>query len=155
MQVNRWSFNRFADRWLATLESEPDLAVTAEELPGSPPKEGGDYTSFFYRNMMSNSFWSATKVYARLQAEIDMARIACALERFRLELGRYPQNLEELHPEYLAAIPRDISSHAAYSYRRFDEQGYMIWSRGFHARPEPNLADIDFRQDWLWLLKRE
>ena len=45
---------------------------------------------------------------ARVQAGVDMARIACALERYRLTHDEYPQTLDALAPQFIESIPNDI-----------------------------------------------
>ena len=44
------------------------------------------------------------------------ARIACAIERCRLDTGSIPQNLESLVPGYLPAIPADVYSAKSFVY---------------------------------------
>jgi hypothetical protein len=39
---------------------------------------------------------------------VDQARIACALERYRLANGKYPAALADLIPRFLDKIPADV-----------------------------------------------
>src|SRR5262249_33555473 len=43
----------------------------------------------------------------RAQTYVDAARVACALERFRLANGRLPEMLDALVPRFIDAIPND------------------------------------------------
>jgi hypothetical protein len=43
--------------------------------------------------------------FAFAQSGVNLARVACALERYRLARGSYPETLEALGPNYLAKLP--------------------------------------------------
>lgn len=45
---------------------------------------------------------------ASAQSAIDLARVACALERHRLAEGKYPADLSALSPRFLAKLPVDL-----------------------------------------------
>jgi hypothetical protein len=44
---------------------------------------------------------------ASAQASVDMALVACALERYRLANGRYPDVLQSLAPRFIEKLPHD------------------------------------------------
>ncbi len=51
------------------------------------------------------------------QTVADQVVVACALERFRIRRGVYPERLEELAPEFLAEVPKDVFTGEALKYR--------------------------------------
>jgi hypothetical protein len=57
-----------------------------------------------------------------VQYTIDSCRVACALERFRLKNGAYPEQLAQLVPDELPGIPEDHFGKGPFHYRR-DESG--------------------------------
>jgi len=63
----------------------------------------------------------------RFQADIDMARTAVAIERFRLTNGALPRDLATLVPDYLDQVPIDPFDGQPIRYRR-TEPGYRLYS---------------------------
>mgnify|MGYP001612729570 CR=1 FL=1 len=45
---------------------------------------------------------------AQMQTFVDAARVACALERYRLTEGKLPENLDALVPRFIETIPTDV-----------------------------------------------
>ncbi|KPK51424.1 MAG: hypothetical protein AMS22_10940 [Thiotrichales bacterium SG8_50] len=63
----------------------------------------------------------------RFRADIDMARTAVAIERFRLTKGDLPRDLASLVPDYLDQVPIDPFDGQPIRYRR-SEPGYRLYS---------------------------
>jgi len=63
----------------------------------------------------------------RFQADIDMARTAVAIERFRLTKGVLPRDLATLVPDYLDQVPIDPFDGQPIRYRR-TKPGYRLYS---------------------------
>ena len=84
------------------------------------------------------------------QTSVNQAVIACALERYRLTHGAYPESLDPLVRAYLNKIPRDVSRGRPMSYQRDDKNSYAL--RG--AGPDGNVGGktVVSRDDWLWSL---
>jgi len=61
--------------------------------------------------------------------ELDMARIAVAIERYRLVTGRVPESLAVLVPDYLDQVPVDPYDGQPMCYR-VTETGYRLYSIG-------------------------
>ncbi|MEK7707404.1 MAG: hypothetical protein AAB380_05355, partial [Verrucomicrobiota bacterium] len=59
--------------------------------------------------------------FAYAQTAADLARIACALERYRLAHSEYPESLGVLVPQYVERIPHDIIGGQPLKYRRTDD----------------------------------
>ncbi|MEO6847246.1 MAG: type II secretion system protein GspG, partial [Chthoniobacterales bacterium] len=94
---------------------------------------------------------------AQVQAQVDMARIACALERYKMAKGEYPENLNALVPDYIEKLPNDVASAKSYRYRLNTTDKFTLWSIGFdgvddNATPvkkAPNITEIE-KGDWAW-----
>ncbi len=63
----------------------------------------------------------------RFRADIDMARTALAIERFRLTKGVLPRDLATLVPDYLDQVPIDPFDGQPIRYRR-TKPGYRLYS---------------------------
>ncbi|NOT00335.1 MAG: hypothetical protein HOP29_06875 [Phycisphaerales bacterium] len=79
---------------------EYDNRVAA--LPGGI---GG--TGTFLVKMLTGSLRPFFGRYLSGNARVDCTLAALAAERFRMTMGRFPAELDELVPEYLATVPRD------------------------------------------------
>ena len=82
----------------------------------------------------------------RVRMEIDIARTAIAVERFRREHGRLPEALDELVPEYIEAIPYDVLSKAPgrpVQYIAREDGAFTIYSVGMSGRDDGGRARGD------------
>ncbi len=61
----------------------------------------------------------------RCQSERDLVILGCALERYRLKEGSFPEKLETLIPEYLPEMPPGSGPPAILTYR-LNEEGYEL-----------------------------
>lgn len=80
------------------------------------------------------------------QTAANQGVIACALERYRLARGAYPESLDQLVPIYLSHIPCDISRGRPMFYALDDQGGYSLRGAGSNGNIDP-LASSD---DWVW-----
>jgi len=97
--------------------------------------------------------------FALTQAHVDFARLACALERYRLVHGDYPENLEAITPQFIATLPPDIINGQPLHYRRTSEGRYILYSVGWNETDDggttilTKAGRIDPEKgDWVWQL---
>ena len=90
------------------------------------------------------------------QNRVRQAQIACALERFRLVRGEFPQSLDALAPQFIQQIPHDVINDGPLIYRRTDT-GYVLYSVGWNEKDDGGAVGlkksgaIDVEQgDWVW-----
>ncbi len=106
---------------------------------------------------------SVTRRAAYAQALISQAVIACALERYRLAQGAYPDSLGAVHRADGTPLPLDEMSGKPMGYRKTADGKYALWSVGFDGRddggkrvldakhPESTrFSDEDYVGDWVW-----
>lgn len=93
------------------------------------------------------------------QSTVDMARVACALERCRLEQGSYPETLDALAPSFIASLPHDVIGGQPLKYRRTDDGRFALYSVGWNGTDDGgkvvlkknSKVSIDYAQgDWVW-----
>jgi hypothetical protein len=65
--------------------------------------------------------------------------VAFALAAYEKEKGKYPAKLDDLAPQYLAAVPGDIFSGKALIYRPA-EKGYLLYSVGMNGKDDEGRA---------------
>ena len=119
-------------------------------------------TERFSPNTALASFVIPNSIYAFRttafnQTHVNQLAMACALERYRLARGRYPDSQEALAPEFMRALPRDIVTGKPMQYSRIPDQGYQLYSVGWDEKDDGGLP-CDKRSwgngvaslDWVW-----
>jgi hypothetical protein len=97
--------------------------------------------------------------FAHGQSSVDLARVAVALERYRLAQGHFPEALAALTPQYLAQVPHDVIGGQPLHYRLTDDGQFVLYSVGWNetddggvvVRTAGRAEAQDFSQgDWVW-----
>ena len=99
--------------------------------------------------LFQQSFWWGPNPgsIAFAQTSVNQAILACALERFRLAKGVYPESLEQLVPLLLDHIPHDAVSGRPILYEPGERGSFILRGVG------PNGTDDrkkKYSDDWLW-----
>ena len=96
-------------------------------------------------------------VVLRIQTLVNEGQIACALERYRLAQGTYPETLDTLVPQFIEKLPRDIVNGAPLLYHRVEDGTFVLYSVGWNETDDggKSLSDIgDLKNvaqgDWVW-----
>jgi hypothetical protein len=83
--------------------------------------------------------------------------VACALDRYHLAHGQYPDALDALVPRFIETIPRDIIGGQPLHYRRTDGGQFLLYSVGWNETDDGGQVAlkkdgaIDTGQgDWVW-----
>jgi hypothetical protein len=95
--------------------------------------------------------------FARAQTSADEARIACALERYRLANGQFPETLGALAPKFIEKLPHDVINGQPLKYRRTDDGQFVLYSVGWNQTDDGGQvvltksgnADMN-KGDWVW-----
>ncbi len=100
--------------------------------------------------MVVPSFVRVLEVTAKNQTGIAQARIATALERYRLAHGRLPDSLVQLG-DLLNNPPHDVISGEPLRYRRLTDDHYLLWAVGLNEVDEDGtVGDGKIIGDWVW-----
>ena len=111
------------------------------------------------RMMMLPSLGNAASRFAHAQASADLARVAIALERYRLAHGDYPESLDALAPQFMEKIPHDIIGGGPLHYRRTNDGQFVLYSVGWNEKDDGGVVvfakgstpSVDINQgDWVW-----
>jgi hypothetical protein len=100
---------------------------------------------------------NAVKKFTMVQAQVDLARVACALERYRLANGHYPAKLEELAPQFIGQMPHDVINGQPLHYRLREDGDFVVYSVGWNEKDnggtvvlgKNGTVDRD-NGDWVW-----
>jgi hypothetical protein len=95
--------------------------------------------------------------FARAQTSVDLARVACALERYRLANGQFPETLDALAPRFIEKLPHDIINGQPLRYRRTDDGQFVLYSVGWNETDDGGNVELtksgslDWQKgDWVW-----
>jgi hypothetical protein len=128
----------------------PDKARSAADQEAHALSSHSSPYTFIAVQMIPN-YSRVDQTTARHQTMLNQALIACALERFRLAHGQYPDSLDALAPQFIAAIPHDVIGGQPPHYRRAAGGTFMLYSVGWDGRDNggvPGKTAVD--GDWVW-----
>ena len=107
--------------------------------------------------MMCPAFKLTARTFIETQSSLDLARVACALERHRLAHGDHPETLDALVPAFMASVPRDVINGQPLHYRRTADGKFRLYSVGWNERDDGGVpgvspyGSVDWNQgDWVW-----
>ncbi len=94
------------------------------------------------------------------QTGADCAGLACALELYRRQHGRFPAGLGELEPAFIQKLPHDIISGESLKYHATEDGQYVLYSVGWNEKddggatavPKPAQDNTVSEGDWVWRL---
>lgn len=92
---------------------------------------------------------------ARTQVSVDLARVACALERYYLAHDQYPGTLDVLTPQFIDKLPHDIINGQPLHYRRTEDGRFILYSVGWNEKDDGGVRgksggwDTE-TGDWVW-----
>jgi hypothetical protein len=105
------------------------------------------------------NYEKAILTLAKNQTTINEAQVACALERYQIAHGEYPETLDTLMPQFIEQLPHDIIGGQPLHYRRTDDRKFLLYSVGWNERDDGGVVDTkpsakghDNREygDWVW-----
>jgi len=95
--------------------------------------------------------------FVLIQSQVDLARVACALERYRLAQGKYPEALAALAPQFIEELPQDLINGQPLHYRRTDDGRFVLYSVGWDEKDDGGMVfftkggSVDREKgDWVW-----
>ena len=77
---------------------------------------------------MATALVSCLTSFMRRDARLDLVHLALAMERYRLDHGNLPAQLDDLVGEYLESVPMDIYDGQPLRYAPQEEGGYIVYS---------------------------
>lgn len=108
----------------------------------------------FLVTMSLPNFAKAVQTATHNQTLVNQARIACALERFRLARQEYPETLDALNSPPGQTLPRDLIGGQPLKYRRSADGGYLLYSVGWDEKDNGGVPAKSLEEgDWVWELR--
>lgn len=96
-------------------------------------------------------YWidSESSRFVEAESFLRMARLACRLEEYRIDHGRYPEKLEEL-PDLPPHLDQEVFNEQPLHYARKGD-GYLLYSVGWNQKDDGGTRSDDPAEgDWVW-----
>jgi hypothetical protein len=110
-----------------------------------------------FAKMVLPAYGRAIQRFARGQASLELARLGCALERYRLANGQFPETLEALTPRFIRKVPMDVINGGALKYERVGDDQFTLYSVGWNERDDGGQISLarsgsqdQDQGDWVW-----
>lgn len=97
--------------------------------------------------------WFAPEETVRAQTCLNIAAVACALERYWLANGAYPEKLDALVPQFIKTLPNDIRDGEPLKYRRTENGRFILYAVGLDGKDSGGAykwADGKPTRNWIW-----
>ena len=112
----------------------------------------------FFCGFMMPSLSKAVWRMALGQTAAEEASVACALQRYRLAQGQFPDSLDVLAPRFIETLPHDIVSGQPLKYHRTEDGKYVLYSLGWNEKDDKGEMEVnksgeglDLQAgDWVW-----
>jgi len=157
---NELAFARLYDQFMLPLVNLTNHTVAVAAYRDEEKKMSGSkhYSLYsFHALMVFPAMSKAVMKFAISQGQVDLARTACALERYRLVHGRYPATLDELTSQFISILPNDLINGQPLHYRRTDDGKFVLYSIGWDEKDDGGqvILSKDGRAtwekgDWVW-----
>jgi tetratricopeptide (TPR) repeat protein len=159
---NELTFARMHQQWILPLVDTNSRTVSPAALQRAEKSVQAGLKHYSPYNvqavMLFPAIGNAVKKFAAIQVSIDLARVACALERYRLTHGQYPDTLDALAPQSIGKLPHDIINGQPLHYRRTDGGQFILYSVGWNETDDGGTvvflkggSSVDREKgDWVW-----
>jgi hypothetical protein len=159
---NTLAFARMSQQWILPLVDTNSRTVSPEAMRRVEAAVSAEMKHYSYYKVLAvmaiPAIDKAAKKFAVVQSSIDLARVAIALERYRLAHNEYPVSLDALVPQFIEKLPHDIINGQPLHYRRTDGGKFVLYSVGWNEKDDGGTVVIrkggtavDTDQgDWVW-----
>lgn len=160
---NELAFARLHEQFVLPLVDLTNRVVSptlAQAAAAAVKAQGQTYSPYKVQALMVfPAISKAVEKFAFAQSSIDLARVACALERYRLAQGGYPETLNALVPQFIAQLPHDIINGQPLKYRRSVDGSFVLYSVGWNETDDGGVVAMTKGKtprveqgngDWVW-----
>jgi hypothetical protein len=160
---NELAFARVQQQWILPLVDTNARIVSAEIARRADVTVRAEMKQLYFTPYKAQALMvvpalnAAVKKFAAIQVSIALARVACALERYRLAHGEYPETFAALAPQFIAQLPHDIINGQPLHYRRTEDGQFILYSVGWNETDDGGQVvltkdgSVDREKgDWVW-----
>jgi hypothetical protein len=158
---NELAFAQMHDQFIVPLVDLTNRVIAPAKLRQSQETMQAEMKRYSYYKVQAQMVFPAIAAsvmkIVRIQAHVDLATVACALERYHLAHGEYPESLDTLAPQFVTKIPHDIINGQPLHYRRTDDGRFVLYSIGWDEKDDggkiflTSNGTVDQKKgDWVW-----
>ena len=135
----------------------PSFIRAADSAIKTDTRHANAYNIF--ERMVLPAFSPSSITFAYGQNAANLARVAIALERYRLAHGEYPDSLDPLAPQFITQLPHDIINGQPLHYQRTANGQFILYSVGWNEKDDGGTVvlkkgstpGVDREKgDWVW-----
>ena len=157
---NMAAIARLENKQLDSFDSESGtlLPSKVEDLRNEVEKIASHFSPYtFVAPVVVPNTAQAMQTLAYNQTLANEAQIVCALERYHLAHGEYPETLDALAPQFIEKLPHDIIGGQPLHYRRTESGKFLLYSIGWNETDDggqvalkPDGSEDWGKGDWVW-----
>ncbi len=145
--------------WQAAYQSSQELEKLLDDMKSSV----FTHRSYILLKLMAPALNSFISHFIYTDALVNQSIIACALERYRIEKGSYPDSLDAVKLADGKPLPLDPINEKPMGYRKSADGKYTLWSVGFDGKDDGGKRTLnekkpentqfhkaDYVGDWVW-----
>lgn len=162
---NQLRCERFMFQWYVPLADQEQRIISPTSARRADAALASDTSHPTPFNLLDRemlpALGAAARKFALGQANVDLARVACALERYRAAHGSYPEMLALLAPQLMEKIPHDVINGEPLHYERTPDGRFVLYSVGWNESDDGGMVvlkkdgSVDIQQgDWVWLVPK-
>ncbi len=144
----------FVKEWLDSVDLTNRLIQArriSESLRSASLEFGHPSPCSFLVQLALPNFAKALQTTALNQTLVNQALLACALERYRLAQGKYPDTIDALAPQFIDKPPHDLIGGQPLKYRRTADNQFLLYSIGWNEKDDDGIPARSREQgDWVW-----
>lgn len=159
---NELRLAQFDTKWYLPIVDENAQAISPAKTRAAGGALGKEIRHRTPENILETLFipnWrNAAEKFAYAQSSANLARVAIALERYRLANGNYPDSLDAIAAQFPNGIPHDIINGEPLHYRRTDDGQFVLYSVGWNETDDGGVVGLTMdgknadnrKGDWVW-----
>jgi hypothetical protein len=168
LDQNKLRAARFETKWYLPVLDEGAKTISPSRLRAAlavfhqetqPPTPENLFERMSFDSGWHNDAQNEAQKFAGAQSSVNLARVAIALERYRLAHGEYPESLAVLSPQFLPEILHDVINGQPLKYRREPNGQFVLYSVGWNETDDGGVVvlnkgtnpGVNFDEgDWVW-----
>jgi hypothetical protein len=158
---NELRMAQFETKWYLPIVDKKTQTVSPTKVRASSDALDREMRHRSPENVLETLFMPAlggiVEKFAYAQSSVNLARVAIALERFRLAHGEFPESLDAVAAQFPDGIPHDIIGGEPLNYRRTSDGQFILYSVGWNERDDGGVVGLtksgsvdNQKGDWVW-----
>jgi hypothetical protein len=140
---------KYCERHIANLPTAAPVEPGKNLVSGEPLPEDPFFTVFHLPKM--REIINDRDTFENTQISLLQARLACALERYRLAQGEFPETLDALMPQFVQKLPTAFYGHGPLlGYRRTTNGHFLLYPAGMTNVSESFPKNKNARSQYFW-----